>query len=358
MKLVLISAGNSIHTMRWANAFVLRGLEVHLITQHKPLAGFSKSVVIHAIPHLGGLGYLLNGIRVKRLIAELEPDIVNVHYATGYGTLARWCTPAPVVLNVWGSDVFAFPDKSAWHKRWLQRNLRAATRVVSTSKVMARQVASLIGKAAPVAVVPFGVDTHIFKPSNSRSDASVITIGTVKTLETHYGIDLLIEAFIGLSAIEEMPPVRLRIVGGGGELQRLTAMVERAGLTDRVDFVGAVPHDQVPSELHKLDVYVALSREESFGVAVVEAQACGLAVVVSDVGGLPEVVEEAMTGFIVPSGDVKAATEALEILVRDHELRVRMGTGARQFVEMNYEWESCVDRMLAVLNEVITDHGQ
>ncbi|MBP6642337.1 MAG: glycosyltransferase [Flavobacteriales bacterium] len=355
MKLVLISAGNSIHTMRWANAFVLRGLDVHLITQHKPLAGFSKTVGIHPVPHLFGLGYLLNGLRVKKLIAELDPDVVNVHYASGYGSFVRWCAPEPTVLNVWGSDVFAFPEKSTLHKRWLLRNMRSASRIVSTSKSMARRVASLIGQTVPVAVVPFGVDMDMFKPLDPKEDPSVVTIGTVKTLEPHYGVDLLIWAFIRLSALKDLRPIQLRIVGGGGELQRLRAMVEQAGLMGRVEFVGPVPHDQVPSELHKLDVYVALSREESFGVAVVEAQACGLPVVVSDVGGLPEVVQDMSTGFIVPSDDIKAATVALEKLVRDHGSRRRMGTSARHFVVQNYEWETCVDRMLAVFNEVSSE---
>ena len=88
---------------------------------------------------------------------------------------------------------------------------------------------------------------------------------------------------------------------------------------------------------------------------MVEAQACGLPVVVSDVGGLPEVVQDMSTGFIVPSDDIKAATVALEKLVRDHGSRRRMGTSARHFVVQNYEWETCVDRMLAVFNEVSSE---
>jgi len=72
------------------------------------------------------------------------------------------------------------------------------------------------------------------------------------------------------------------------------------GVADRVEFVGWVPHRDVPTELAKLDIYAALSRMESFGVAFVEAGAAARRVVVSDAGGLPEVTVDGLTGFVVP----------------------------------------------------------
>ena len=100
-------------------------------------------------------------------------------------------------------------------------------------------------------------------------------------------------------------------------------------------------------------MYVALSRSESFGVAVIEASACGLPVVVSNVGGLPEVVEQGVTGFIVPPEDPAAAADALEQLLASKELRERMGSAGRDRVERLYAWEACVDRQIAVLRSAI-----
>ncbi len=125
------------------------------------------------------------------------------------------------------------------------------------------------------------------------------------------------------------------------------------GIQEATDFIGVVPHASVPDELRKLDVYVALSRSESFGVAVIEASACGLPVVVSNVGGLPEVVEQGVTGFIVPSEDPAAAADALEQLLASKELRERMGSAGRDRVERLYAWEACVDRQIAVLRSAI-----
>ena len=133
-------------------------------------------------------------------------------------------------------------------------------------------------------------------------------------------------------------------------------MAARLGVSERMDMVGGVAHEKVPEELHKLDVFVALSRAESFGVAVVEASACGLPVVVSDSGGLPEVVQDRVTGFVVPGGDPQEVANLLRQLLADRALRERMGAEGARFVNEHYEWGRCVDRMLEVLRNTVEKH--
>lgn len=351
MVIVMLAPGNSIHTVRWANAFSQRGHQVHLITQHAALAGLAQGVQVHLLPHHGGLGYVRNGPRVRRLLAKIRPDVVNAHYATGYGTLARQVAPYPLVLNVWGSDVFEFPGKSPLHRRWLRANFAKADNIVATSKVMAERTRSLVGASTSISVVPFGVDLDLFRPRESHQPRTGVVIGTVKRLEPIYGVDVLVEAFARLCRRSELPALHLRLAGAGSQIDVLGKRVNELGLADRVTFVGELPHDKVPDELRRLDIYVALSRQESFGVAVVEASACGVPVVVSDVGGLPEVVMHGSTGLIVPGNDPQAAADALAELVASPEMRVRMGQEGRRFVAEHYGWSPCVDRMLNVLAE-------
>lgn len=352
MTIALLSAASSVHTIRWANAFLQRGQRVHLITLHAPGAGLDPGVIVHRLPFLGGLGYLLNGPRLAKLLRRLVPDVVNAHYATGYGTLARWCAGIPVVLNVWGSDVYAFPDKSILHRRLLLRNLLASDHLVSTSEAMAARIRSLTDRPLPMTVVPFGVNVDLFRPKKQVLESGPITIGTVKSLEPVYGVDLLVEAFIRLCGTEDLPQIRLRITGAGTQQHRLEQALRSAGLAHRAFFAGAVPHEQIPAELAELDIYVALSRAESFGVAVIEASACGLPVVVSNVGGLPEVVDDGVTGLVVPANDVEAAVVALGKLLRSPDLRHRMGKAGRSVVKERFSWDRCVDRMVEVLEQV------
>lgn len=352
MIIALLSAASSIHTIRWANAYVERGHVVHLITLHTPGQGLSRSVTVHKLPFLGGAGYILNGPKVKGIIHRVKPDVVNAHYATGYGTLARWVGKVPLVLNVWGSDVFEFPEKSTFHRWLVRQNLTRASVVVSTSKAMAARTRTLYPRSDGIAVVPFGVDTELFKPK-AASRPETVTIGTVKTLEPNYGVDRLVEAFIRISRSRDLPPLRLHITGNGSQRSRLEAMLSAAGLSDRATFTGSIAHHRVSSALGELDIYVALSRAESFGVAVIEASACGLPVVVSDVGGLPEVVENGVTGMVVPGGKVELAVDALRALVQDVELRRELGRAGRELVLHNYEWGHCVGLQLAIFNSVV-----
>lgn len=287
---------------------------------------------------------------MRYVLGQLAPNVINVHYASGYGSLAHWCAGIPVVLNVWGSDVFEFPDKSAVHRWWLLQNLSRAAHVVSTSTFMAQRTRSLSTVLPPLTVVPFGVDTRVFLPAVERSAGPVI-FGTVKTLAEKYAIDVLIRAFAQVLSDPRCSDACLRIVGTGPQEQELRALAADLGIGQRVDFVGAVAHGAVPEQLQRLDVFVALSRadSETFGVAVVEASAVGIPVVVSDAGGLPEVVMDGSTGCVVPRNDVEAAARCMLALALSPERRAAMGAAGRARVVAHYGWEHCVDRQLMVL---------
>jgi glycosyltransferase involved in cell wall biosynthesis len=300
------------------------------------------------------LGYVVNGWRVRRLLRKIQPDVVNAHYATGYGRLGASVSGYPLVINVWGSDVLEFPDKGLFNLLWLVNNLKRAQALISTSFFMAEHTNALAPDLPPVFVVPFGVDTDLFSPAEARGQQDTLVIGTVKALAPVYGIDILIKAFAMLVRAGKYK-VRLRIVGGGPQHAELQELARKQGVSEHVDFIGPVPHSQVPEELRSMDIYVALSRSESFGVAVIEASSCALPVVVSDIGGLPEVVEDGVTGFVVPTEDARAAATKLEELLASAELRQRMGAEGRAQVQDCYRWSHCVDRQLAVFQKVIDE---
>ena len=364
MRIAFLAPANSIHTQRWVAALCHRGHQVTLFSQHRNLRGDAfQDAHFEQLPFGGGLGYFLNAIRLWARLLELRPHLLNVHYASGYGTTAALSGFRPSLLSVWGSDVFDFPYESWTKGLILRRNLRCATRLASTSHVMARQVHKLAPELAPAFVTPFGVDCERFRPI-PRVDSQFITIGTVKTLAHKYGIDLLIDAFarvvhdLQLQDASTASRLRLMLVGSGEERAALEVQATDLRVRDRVMFVGPVAHSEVPDWLNQFDIFVAASRldSESFGVAAVEASACGLPVVVSDAGGLPEVVRNGETGFVVPRENSKALAEAIRHLALDAVLRHKMGSAGRALVLSTYEWEHCVDVMEAAYREVIAAH--
>lgn len=368
MKIALISNASSIHTRRWANGLYSAGVEVHLISQNPIFERMASGVHNHVFPNRGVVGYFTMVPMVKRLLKEIRPDLVNAHYASGYGTTARFVAYRPLLLSVWGSDVYRFPAISIFHKAWVRRNLLAADAVASTSHSMARKVLTLAPELKHIHVTPFGVDTGLFDEARKvfkvRRVDSPIVIGTVKTMAPEYGIDILINAFALLRnrLARELPEmaqrVFLRLVGDGPQSGDLKQLANELNVGEFTSFVGHVQHDQVCQELGKIDVYVALSRSESFGVSVIEASAAARPVVVSDAGGLPEVVINGVTGLVVPRENPQAAADALLRLVLDSKLCNRLGRAGQLHVRQKYDWTFCVQVMLEAYRDTISRYSR
>ncbi len=368
MKIFFLSDGSSIHTKKWVNSLIDNGLTIHLFSLSRfdindyPLENFSYTFFdiqrrISVCAGFGKINYLRVLPALKKEIKKFVPDIVHAHFASSYGLLGALSGFHPFVISVWGTDVFEFPEKSFVHRMVLRFNLSKADKILSTSHVMAEKTSCYTNKE--IAVTPFGIDLNVFKKEKiSREKLSPfkdsdIVVGTVKLLEKKYGINFLIEAFSHLSEKYPEIPLKLLIVGDGNERKPLEKMVENLDLKDKVHFTGMVSHLQV-SQYHKIiDIFAALSEEESFGVAIVEAGACEKPVVVSDAGGLPEVVDDGVTGFVVERKNSYAASKALEILVLDEELRVRMGVAGRKRVEKLYKWKDNVDMMVDIYKNIL-----
>ncbi len=360
MKITMLANAASVHTVRWANALAERGLQIELISLEKAAKSLTPKVVCHELSVPRPWGYYLATGKTRRLLRESRPDLLHAHYASGYGTLARLCRYRPTVLSVWGSDIYKFPHKSPLHRRLVRKNIHSADHVFSTSKAMAEETLRICGHVAHLSITPFGVDTELFCPQVEPRWTRPIVIGTVKTLRPVYGVDTLIRGFalcrrqIAHGGLVELADrMQLKIAGDGPERAALERLAAEEGVAPITQFCGAVPHDRVTEMLHELDVYVAVSRSESFGVAVLEASAVGLPVVVSDVGGLPEVVKEDKTGLIVPPNNPEALAAELSRLVADAALRQRLGNAGRHYVVENYRWEDCVSRMIELYEEVV-----
>ncbi len=365
MNVLLVGAGNSIHLQRWANGLVQAGCGVACATVHAPLPqGWDARVALHRLQPSGAVGYLLAvpALRrlVRRLIQQGRLDLVHAHYATGYGLLATLATLAtladrpPRLVSVWGSDVDEFPHHSPLHAWLLRRILLQADALAATSQALVRRVQQLLPAAPPLFVTPFGVDTHHFVPSApAASDPQQFIIGTSKGLASTYGIDILLRAFAQLPACApDGRRLQLRLLAGGPQRAEYEALCQNLGQQHRTAFVGGIPHSQMPLALQQMDIFVAPSRQESFGVSVLEASACERPVVASHVGGLPEVVQHGVTGLLVPPGDVQALASALAQLVQDAPLRQAMGAAGRRLVQQHYSWPTCVATMMAVYQQL------
>jgi glycosyltransferase involved in cell wall biosynthesis len=368
MKLLLLADPASSHVLKWANGLNRKGIEVFIFglsdytwnefdkNIHIKTVDFSTSVKKNKDGSLLKSVYLTTLPVLKKYIRTIKPDIIHSHSASSYGFMGALSGFHPFFISVWGSDIFIFPKKSIFHRMILKFTLYRADNIFSTGYTMKTETE--IYTSANVDVVPFGVDTSVFKPAMVESIFKVddIVIGAVKSLDYNYGIEYLIDAFALL--VEKYPalPLKLLLVGGGGMTNLLKDYATKKGISDKTVFTGLVPFSKVPFYQNMIDIAVFPSVSESFGVSVIEASACEIPVIVSNIGGLPEVVEDEVTGLIFPSKDVEKLVSKLELLILNVELRKKMGKAGRERVMKQFNWDDNLEHMVNSYNKILKNN--
>lgn len=369
MKLLLLSDPVSPHTIKWANALASNGIKIHIFgfspIDHNLFSegidittgGISPKLRSQPLGTPAKLIYLASLYRIKKIIREFKPDIIHSHYVSSYGLVGAMTNFHPFAISVWGLDIYNFPEKSIFHEFLIRKTLNKADIVLSTSNVMKKQAEKYTSNK--IEVIPFGIDTNVFKPIavNSLFGPDDIIIGTIKTLERKYGIEYLIRSFGLLKKKLSHLPLKLLIVGGGSLEYDLKLLVKKLGLQDFTIFTGFVTPDKIPVFHNMLDIYLSLSVEdsESFGVAVLEASACEKPVIVSNVGGLPEVVENNVTGFVVENQNIYDVVDKLEKLILDKELRAKMGSAGRDRVIRCFNWKENIKQMINIYDSLVRE---
>lgn len=359
---MFLADGGSPHTIKWARSLASEGYEIlifglssfssELYKNEKNITavsfGIDEATMKSGNGSLRKLRYLSAVFKVRSLIKEFKPDILHVHFVSSYGLIASLVGFKRTFMSVWGADVYDFPLKSQLHQRLLEFVLSKADSIFSTSHVMAKQASKFTDKK--IEVIPFGIDLQRFRsfhpPERIWSEDNLV-IGTVKSLEDKYGISDLIKAFALIKNKRNQSNIKLLIVGKGTKEIELKSLVETLGIAGSVHFTGWIPVEQIPDFHNMLDISVfpSILDSESFGVAVVEASASEKPVIVTKVGGLVEVVEDNVTGIVVPPQDPEALAQAIEKLIDSKELRLSLGQAGRKRVEKFYDWSDNLNKM-------------
>jgi phosphatidylinositol alpha-1,6-mannosyltransferase len=283
--------------------------------------------------------------RIDALAREVGADVIFVDPALPLGALGPKLTAAPWVVVVHGSEV-TVPGRLPGTRGVLGRVLRDADVVVAAGEYPAREAAHAAGTELPGVVIPPGVDVERFSPVASDDERRRLrvefglapdraTIVGVSRLVPRKGFDVLLDAVAMLEV-----DVQVAIAGGGRDRKRLERRAHRAGLDDRVHFLGRVPDESLADVYRAGDVFSMVCRErwggleaEGFGIVFLEAGACGLPSVAGRSGGSHEAVLDGTTGFVVDPDDVIALAHQLERLLVDEERRARMGAAARAYAQ-------------------------
>ena len=369
-------AGNT--AFRFAREQGRRGHEVEVFTAATPGdAPDATPVRVHRIEPVFAIG---NAPFIPPLARVEGFDVVHLHYPFIFGSeltllgrlRVRRRRQALLVhyknrLIGTGPRAFLF---EAYERTVAPTLLRAADRVCVLSADHAASVPYLqrIAERSPERLIemPNGVDTELFSPgdgSELRAGLGIpegaVVAAFVATLDRahHFKrLDLAIDAIRQLG--NEAP--HLVVAGGGELLDGFRDAARRAGVAERVHFLGPVPHSQLPRILRGADLFLLTTEPpESFGIVLIEAMAAGLPAIATDYPGVRAVVDQDETGLVVPPGDAREVATAISELIEAGESgRRRMGMAGRAKAERLWSWSRLVDRMDEAYRQAIAARRQ
>ncbi|MBN1876174.1 MAG: glycosyltransferase [Anaerolineae bacterium] len=281
---------------------------------------------------------------------RLNPDVVHVHSPYPLGEMAAWVLKArkPLVLT-YHSDVVR---QQGWLKLYapiLARVLKRANRIIATSPPYIESSVWLNPLRDKCTVVPLGVDHVRFQPPVHPFDGPP-TLLFVGRLRYYKGLDTL------LNALVELPDVHLNVVGDGPLRKEWEKMTEDLDITMRVHFLGELEDAALPAQYHKAHLFVlpANARSEAFGMVLLEAMASGLPCVSTELGtGTSWVVQDSVTGRVVPPQNPSRMATAIRELLSDRAQLQMMGKAARARVETEFTHELMVERVMEVYRSVV-----
>jgi glycosyltransferase involved in cell wall biosynthesis len=312
---------------------------------------------------LGGLGmaWSLRGA-LRRIHRTFPFDLIHAHTLTPDGWAACLTGPrfgVPVVCSIRGSDLNLYPQESRVAHRATRYVLRNCNAIVAVSGALAERAREFCPHGAAPRVIYNGVNTDCFARPTDR-DALRATLGLprdkrivlfVGQCAADKGVPELVEVFSRLRADD--PGLHLVLVGNGELLDSVRAQGRARFGSEGLTAPGQVPHERVAAYCRASDVFVFPSHAEGMPNALLEAMACGLPCVATRVGGIPEAVEDGVSGLLVPAKDPKALHRALGALLSDPEACARLGNAAAQKIASCFSWTHNAEMQLALYRHLL-----
>ena len=358
--------GSGILATELGKALADRGHDVHLISADQPfrLGGFHPGLAFHQVntpsyPLFREPQYLLSlANTIVQVGREHRLDIVHAHYAVPHATAAvlarqvlettgEGCHPR-VVTTLHGTDITVVGADPSYSEI-VAFSIDQSDAVTAVSESLRASTCDELAVHRDIAVVPNFLDCDTYRRLDvpglrlRYADPATRILMHLSNFRPVKRVDSVVEIFARIAA---RLPATLLLVGDGPELATARRLARRLGVAERVQCLGA--QENVLPLLSIADVFLLPSEQESFGLAALEAMACRVPVVASSAGGLPEVIEHGVSGFLHPVGDVEAMAESGFALLTDDHLHSRIADAARRRVVDRF----CVDLVLPMYVEI------
>ena len=326
-----------------------------MITSHDaglPELSEENGFFIHRItwPKIRFVGIIIFWMKICLKIRKIKPSILHAQsLLCGIPALtAKKILKIPYVVWGQGSDIY-LPRK--FTRMTSKPILQNADGVLALTADMKEKMHKICNR--DISVIPNGVDLERFiVSSENERKGNAKTIIFVGRLHPVKGVQYLIEAMAIVH--QEMPDAKLVIVGDGDERSRLEELVEKLNLSDCIQFAGRMPQENIPRLMCQADIFALSSLSEGLPVALLEVMAARLPIVATNVGGIPDIVEEGVNGYLVNAKNPNEIADRILILLRSDEVRNKISINNREKAKL-YTWDKIIGMVEKVyLNVLIT----
>lgn len=318
MRILFLSDAATYHTPRWVNYFADRGHRCYLVTLDEGFKTKAEEFFLQTKTLPDFLRYPLSLGKVRKIVAKIEPDLVNAHFVPNYGLIGAFLKFHPLVISTWGSDVLISPGKSFLHKLRAKYVLSRADLVTADAEVTAQAVCKLGVEREKILVSPMGVEKSLLGQQERKENPYLLILSS-RRLEPLYDVATLLKAVPQVKK-EAQREVRFVILGEGSQKDRLAGMAKELKVEKWVEFKGVVSRETLWDYYRQSDIYVSTSRSDSTSVSLLEAMNFGLLPIVTDIPGNREWIENGNNGFVFPVSDHRSLAERI-ISVADEFVR-------------------------------------
>ena len=358
MKILYFTSAFSPHDLRFLTALASTENEVHYLPilnsgWQRAQGELSIRVKIERPLYQSASVNWLNYVRLVRelrlRVGQIQPDLVHagpIHLGAAITALAGF---KPLVSMSWGSDLL-------WEARRpvpataARIALRSSAAFIGDCEAVRRAAIKLGMDKERITLFPWGVDLRHFTPGSGEDLRARLgwqenfILLSVRSFEPLYGVDIIINAFIQLAP--QIPSLRLLLLGDGSKKKSFMERLQRAGLEDRVKFIGVVKRVELPEYYRAADLYLSASYSDGSSVSLLEAMACGLPSLVSDIPGNQEWITPGVTGWLFESGKVISLIEWIKQVSHSRSESITVCESARVVVQKRADWSKNFPKLL------------
>jgi glycosyltransferase involved in cell wall biosynthesis len=244
------------------------------------------------------------------------------------------------------TEQILLPLTSKLHKMTIQKCARIITITNQTKNMYTKTF-----DEGRISIIPFGVDTEVFKPArsiNRREECEILYAGSLYSLK---GVPDLIQAIANVR--KHGLKADLRIVGEGQQKEKLAALARALGIEEHVKFEGFVPYSNMPHYFQRSDIFCFPTLGEPFGKAIIEAMACGKPVITTNVGGSSEIIQDKVDGILVPPSNPEAIAQQITRLIDDRNETHMLGERARETAVNRFSWSTVAEKYHQLYSELL-----